>query len=94
MAATAGAAPVLRVHRGDVEALAAAGTTQYHVFPGTTHTVCLLTLPNGFTVTGESSCVDPRTFDAATGRRMAYERARDKLWALEGYRLRCMTDNP
>ena len=28
---------------------------QYHVFPGTTLTVCALTLRNGFIVTGESA---------------------------------------
>ena len=31
----------------------------YYVFPGTTLTVCCLRLVNGFTVTGESACVNP-----------------------------------
>ena len=33
---------------------------QYHVFPGTTLTVCALTLENGYCVTGESAAVSRR----------------------------------
>lgn len=53
-----------------------------------THTFCMLVLENGFVVTGESNCADPSNFDAAIGRDIAYRNARDKIWALEGYRLR------
>ena len=42
---------------------------------------------NGFGVRGESACVDPRNFDEAIGRSIAYENAFDKLWQLEGYLL-------
>tara|TARA_R100001039_G_C1845090_1_gene105441 strand:+ start:524 stop:1153 length:630 start_codon:yes stop_codon:yes gene_type:complete len=61
---------------------------QYHVFAGTTLTVCVLTLRNGFTVTGESACVDPANFDAEKGRHYAREQAFGKIWMLEGYLLR------
>ena len=61
---------------------------QYHVFPGTTLTVCLLELVNGFSVTGESACASPENFDAELGRKIARQNAREKIWALEGYRLR------
>lgn len=61
---------------------------QYHVFPGTTVTVCLLRLANGFTVTGESACADPANFDDAVGRAIARRNARDKIWSLLGFRLR------
>ena len=61
---------------------------QYHVFPGTTLTVCALTLRNGFVVTGESAAADPANFDEAIGRRIARENARNKIWPLEGYLLR------
>lgn len=61
---------------------------QYHVFAGTTLTVCCLTLRNGFYVTGESACVSPENFDAELGRRIARENARSKIWTLEGYALR------
>lgn len=61
---------------------------QYHVFPGTTLTVCALTLANGFQVVGESACASPANFDAEVGRKIARADARAKIWALEGYRLR------
>jgi len=64
-------------------------TSQYHVFPGTTLTVCCLTLRNGFHVVGESACASPENFDAQIGRDLAYGDARRKIWALEGYLLRC-----
>jgi hypothetical protein len=60
----------------------------YHVFPGTTLTVCCLTLRNGFTVTGESAAASPENFDRAIGEQIAYRNARDKIWSLEGYLLR------
>lgn len=60
----------------------------YYVFPGTTLTICALTLRNGFQVTGESASASPENFDAAIGRRIARDNARGKIWALEGYLLR------
>lgn len=60
----------------------------YHVFPGTTLTVCALTLRNGFTVVGESASASPENFDADLGKKIARDKARDKIWALEGYLLR------
>ena|SRR5579872_3202857 len=71
------------------EAIDAAITAeQYHVFPGTTLTVCCLTLANGFHVTGESAAASPENFDEEIGRRIARAAARDKIWQLEGYLLR------
>lgn len=58
------------------------------VFPGTTVTVVLLHLRNGFTVTGESACASPENFDEAVGRAIARRNARDKIWSLLGFRLR------
>ena len=60
----------------------------YHVFPGTTVTVAILKLENGFTVTGESACASPENFNEELGRKIARAQARDKIWALEGYALR------
>ncbi|MCK4621296.1 MAG: hypothetical protein KAT62_03675 [Desulfuromonadales bacterium] len=60
----------------------------YHVFDGTTLTVCCLTLKNGFNVTGESAAASPENFDREIGRKIARENARDKIWALEGYLLK------
>ncbi|WP_408592048.1 Gp49 family protein [Paracoccus marcusii] len=51
-------------------------------------TVCVLTMANGFLVTGESACVDPDNFDLALGQKYARADAFKKLWPLEGYLLR------
>lgn len=61
---------------------------QYHVFSGTTLTVCALTLRNGYIVTGESAAASPENFDKEIGRKIARDNARNKIWALEGYLLR------
>lgn len=61
---------------------------QYHVFPGTTLTVCALSLRNGYIVTGESAAASPENFDKEIGRKIARDNARNKIWALEGYLLR------
>lgn len=53
-----------------------------------TLTVCVLTLRNGFTVTGESACVSPANYDKTIGKNVAYQNAFDKLWQLEGYALK------
>lgn len=60
----------------------------YIVPPGTTMTICVLTLENGFQVTGESAAASPENFDTTIGSKIAFENARQKIWALEGYRLR------
>lgn len=67
---------------------AAIAKEQYHVFDGSCLTVCCLTLQNGFTVVGESACASPANFNAELGQKIAREKARDKIWALEGYLLR------
>lgn len=60
----------------------------FHVPPGTTLTLCVLTLWNGYTVVGESACASPENFDEEIGRRLSFANAFNKIWALEGYRLR------
>lgn len=75
-----------RLTPSDIDA--AIVSEQYHVFPGTTLTVCCLTLRNGFNVTGESAAASPENFDENIGRKIAFTNARDKIWALEGYLLK------
>ncbi|CBJ81935.1 Gene 66 protein [Xenorhabdus bovienii str. Jollieti] len=53
-----------------------------------TLTFCVLTLKNGFTVTGESACASPENFDAEMGRKIARQNAVNKIWSLEGYLLK------
>jgi len=59
----------------------------YYNFPGTTVTVCCLSLENGFNAVGDSACVDPANFDVAIGECIAREKAVDSMWSLEGYNL-------
>ena len=51
-------------------------------------TFCVITLKNGFTVTGESACASPENFDAEVGRKSAREKAVQKVWPLTGYALK------
>lgn len=75
-----------RLTPADIDATIA--SELYHVFEGTTLTVCCLVLRNGYTVTGESACASPENFDRALGERIARDNARQKIWGLEGYALR------
>lgn len=54
---------------------------------GATVTICNITLNNGYSVRGESACVDPGNFNLEIGQSLAYKDAFSKLWALEGYLL-------
>lgn len=56
--------------------------------PMTLLTFCVLTLANGFTVTGESACASPENFDAELGRKIARANAINKIWPLMGYALK------
>ncbi len=51
-------------------------------------TICVLTLVNGFTVTGESACASPENYDKQVGEKIARENAVEKIWPLEGYLLK------
>lgn len=57
----------------------------YLVLPDSTVTLCNITLKNGYSVRGESACVDPRNFHLEIGKGLAYKQAFDRIWALEGY---------
>ena len=60
----------------------------YYVFPGTTTTICRLTLRNGYSTIGESAAVSLENFDKEIGQKVARDNARDKIWQLEGYLLK------
>ena len=63
-------------------------TTQYHVFDGTVMTICCLTLQNGYNVVGTSAPASSDNFNEEIGRKLAFDDARRKIWALEGYLLK------
>lgn len=52
-----------------------------------TMTICTIELDNGFTVTGESACVDPANYKRDIGEKIAYDMAFRKLWSLFGFLL-------
>ncbi len=56
-------------------------------------TFCVLVLRNGFTVTGESACASPENFNAEIGRKVARQKAIEKMWPLLGYELRTKLAN-
>ena len=60
----------------------------YHIVPGTTTTICALTLFNGFVVIGHSAAASKENFDASIGQKVAYDNAREQIWQLEGYLLK------
>jgi hypothetical protein len=39
-------------------------------------------------VTGESACASPDNFNEKLGRDVAFQKAKDKIWPLEGYLLK------
>ena len=50
-------------------------------------TVLKATLPNGFVVIENSSCIDPDNFDMAIGEQICMDKLVDKIYELEGYKL-------
>lgn len=84
--AAAAVASAPRVTLADIEARIA--KTEYLRTEGNTLTICVLTLQNGFTVTGESACADPANYNRELGERIARDKAIGNVWPLEGYLLR------
>jgi hypothetical protein len=61
---------------------------EFILHEGSSLTICVLTLQNGFVVTGESACASPANFNQKIGEKIAYKNAMDKIWMLEGYLLK------
>ena len=55
-------------------------------FSGTV-TICEITLDNGYSVRGESACVNPGNYDQQVGETYAYNDAFRKFWPLFGFLL-------
>ena len=69
------------------EVQAAIRKAEYTVLQDGRTTVALLTLDNGFTIRGESSCVDIKNFNEQMGQEIALKDATSKVWAFLGFRL-------
>lgn len=63
--------------------------SKYEVFHRVFDKQCIVVakLPNGFTVVGESACVDPNNYIESIGEEIAKKRIENKVWELEGYKL-------
>ena len=59
----------------------------YTMLPSGKVMVCEITLKNGFTVRGGSCVVSKDNFNLEIGKRVSFEKARDKIWELEAYLL-------
>ena len=79
------AQPYPKVTKDSIEAKIA--KVDYLVLPDSTVTLCNITLKNGYSIRGESACVDPRNFNVEIGKGLAYKDAFGKVWPLEGYLL-------
>lgn len=62
--------------------------TDFYTHPDSQLTICILTLQNGYTITGQSACADPTNYKQDIGERLAKEDAKKKIWALMGYALK------
>lgn len=74
-----------RVTERDIENEIESGTV--HVFANVL-TIAILTLKNGYIVTGESAAASPENFNRALGEEIATKKAKEKIWPLLGFRLR------
>lgn len=60
--------------------------TTFHKI-GDTVTVAHIVLDNGYSVRGESACVNPENYNQEIGEKIAYENAFRQLWPLFGFLL-------
>ena len=52
-------------------------------------TLVCVKLENGFVLTESSACVDPANYNEEIGKEICFERIKNKIWELEGYRSQC-----
>lgn len=62
--------------------------TEYWVVPNTTTTICAMVLNNNYVVIGKSASVSMENFDTELGQQIAFDDARNQIWALEGYNMK------
>lgn len=75
-----------KVTPGAIEHILAQSKTKFtKIGEKTTH--CMITVPSGFEITGESSCIDPTEYTQVLGEKFSKERAVQTLYMLEGYML-------
>ncbi len=78
------ASPAPRVTKEYIESrIIGSGCTRFDQ----TITICQITLDNGYSVRGESACVNPENYNQEIGERIAYDDVFNKLWPLFGFLL-------
>lgn len=77
--------PKMEVKKSDIESRIK--HVRYVRIPESTVTICNITLDNGFSVRGESACVDPAKFNEQYGRTLAYDEAFDNIYKFFGFLL-------
>lgn len=82
------AAKVAVAPRVTLESLESKISKEEYVVIGGILTICVITMANGFFITGESAPASPANFNAELGRKLAREQAVRKAWGFEGYALR------
>lgn len=88
-----------RVTPEQIDALMRGVRYEVQVVPGTTTTLATAIAANGFTLAiGMTACADPANFNADLGAKYAIKdaeaKARQELWKLEGWRLKCHLEGP
>ena len=78
------ASPAERVTKEYMESRIA--NTDFHRL-GETVTICSITLDNGYSVRGESACVNPENYNQQIGEKIAFDNAFRQLWPLFGFLL-------
>lgn len=63
-------------------------TNTNSIVPLSLLTFCVLTLKNGYTVTGHSACVSAANFSPDIGKGIARQNAEAQIWPLLGYALK------
>jgi hypothetical protein len=75
----------IRVTEQNLDVIIAASRVQYYRFPGTTHTVCCIKTPSGYTLIGDSACINEEDYDKEAGEKFAMAKARAQLHAVQAY---------
>ena len=88
-----------RVTPDQIDALMRGVRYEVQVVHGTTTTLATAIAANGFTLAiGMTACADPANFNAELGAKYAIKdaeaKARQELWKLEGWRLKCHLEKP
>lgn len=57
----------------------------FWLVPGTSTTICAIVLKNGYTVFDSAACIDSRNYQKEIAERLAFSKARDKVFRLAAF---------